>query len=398
LRTTPIIAKDERVTRWIALTLVPLLAMAGSSVAVSPPVGTSLALARAEQAAAQREADRLTEAAAQARGTVERLAAQRKAAAAELAAAEAAISAAAAELDLRRQAVAASERQLAERQAPVAALVAGLVNLGRRPPILAIADGESVTELVRVRMLLDSTLPEIRARSAALRKDLARNQALEAEARGAAARLVEASRARSAKQQRLAALEAEASRQAERLGSSALSAGDRSIAAEERAASLASRGAQEAAARRMAAELARLDAAQQRPFKPDSRAGRPPLPYRMPVEARVIDGTGSVSASGIASRGITVATYRGAQVIMPSDGTIAFAGPYGRHDGVVIIDHGEGWMTLLTGVRASAARGARLRAGAPLGRALGPVTVELSINGRPVSAATTALAAPVTGR
>lgn len=384
--------------RWIALAPLPLLALAGSSVALAPPGGTALAQARAEQVAAQREADRLTKAASEARGSAERLAAQRKAAAAELAAAEAAISAAAAELNLRRQAVAASERQLAERQAPVAALVAGLVNLGRRPPILAIADGQSVTELVRVRTLLDSTLPAIRARSAALRTELARNRALEGEARGAAAKLVEANRTRSAKQQRLAALEAEASRQAEQLGSSALSAGDRSIAAEERTAGLTSQSAQEAAARRMALELARLDGAQRRPFKPDSQAGRAPLTYRLPVEARVIDGTGSISASGIASRGITLASFRGSAIVMPADGTIAFAGPYGRHDGVVIIDHGKGWMTLLTGVRSDAQRGTRLAGGEPLGRALGPVTVELSINGRPVSAATTALAAPVTGR
>lgn len=384
--------------RWIALAPLPLLALAGSSVAVAPPGGASLAQARAEQVAAQREADRLTKAAIEARGSLERLAAQRKAAVAELAAAEAAISAAAAELDLRRQAVAASERQLAQRQAPVAALVAGLVNLGRRPPILAIADGQSVTELVRVRTLLDSTLPEVRVRSAALRSELARNRALEAEARGAAAKLVEANRERSAKQRRLAALEAEASRQAERLGSSALSAGDRSIAAEERTAGLTSRSAQEAAARRMALELARLDGAQRRPFKPDSQTARAPLAYRLPVAARVVDGTGSVSASGIASRGITLASLRGTAVVMPADGSIAFAGPYGRHDGVVIIDHGKGWMTLLTGVRSAVQRGTRLAAGEPLGRALGPVTVELSINGRPVSAATTALAAPVTGR
>lgn len=384
--------------RWIALAPLPLLALAGSSVAMAPPGGASLAQARAEQAAAQREADRLTKAAIDARGSVERLAAQRKAAAAELAAAEAAISAAAAELDLRRQAVAASERQLAERQAPVAALVAGLVNLGRRPPILAIADGQSVTELVRVRTLLDSTLPEIRARSAALRTELARNRALEAQARGAASKLVEANRERSAKQRRLAALEAEASRQAERLGSSALGAGDRSIAAEERTAGLTSQSALDSAARRMALELARLDGAQRRPFKPDSQAARSALGYRLPVEARVVDGTGSISASGVASRGITLASLRGAAVVMPADGSIAFAGPYGRHDGVVIIDHGKGWMTLLTGVRSAVQRGTRLAAGEALGRALGPITVELSINGRPVSAATTALAAPVTGR
>ena len=79
--------------------------------------------------------------------------------------------------------------------------------------------------------------------------------------------------------------------------------------------------------------------------------------------------------------------YAGAAVQVPADGLIAFAGPFRRHDGVVIIDHGRGWMTLLTGVRTSLRKGDRVKAGAPLGRALGPVSVELSTNGRPVSAA-----------
>jgi hypothetical protein len=41
----------------------------------------------------------------------------------------------------------------------------------------------------------------------------------------------------------------------------------------------------------------------------------------------------------------------------------------------------------MTGVRANRRKGDRVKAGAPLGRALGPVTVELSTNGVPVSAA-----------
>ena len=72
---------------------------------------------------------------------------------------------------------------------------------------------------------------------------------------------------------------------------------------------------------------------------------------------------------------------------MPANGTIAFAGPFRRHDGIVIIDHGQGWLTLLTGVRTNRRKGDQVRLGEPLGRALGPVGVELSTNGTPVSAA-----------
>ena len=61
--------------------------------------------------------------------------------------------------------------------------------------------------------------------------------------------------------------------------------------------------------------------------------------------------------------------------------------PFRRHDGVIIIDHGRGWMTLMTGVRPERRKGERVKAGEPLGRALGSMTVELSTNGTPVSAA-----------
>jgi len=98
-------------------------------------------------------------------------------------------------------------------------------------------------------------------------------------------------------------------------------------------------------------------------------------------------GLGSVSSNGIRSRGLTLKTFAGQEVMAPADGVVAFAGPFRRHDGVVIIDHGQGWMTLMTGVRCQLGKGARIRLGQPLGRALGPVAVELSTNGTPVSAA-----------
>ena len=59
---------------------------------------------------------------------------------------------------------------------------------------------------------------------------------------------------------------------------------------------------------------------------------------------------------------------------MPADGTIVFAGPFRGHDGVVIIDHGGGWMSLLSGVATPiGARATGSARGEPLGRALGPI-------------------------
>jgi septal ring factor EnvC (AmiA/AmiB activator) len=94
-----------------------------------------------------------------------------------------------------------------------------------------------------------------------------------------------------------------------------------------------------------------------------------------------------VSPAGVRSRGLTFANASGAAVLAPADGRVAFAGPFRRHDGILIIDHGRGWMTLLTEVHTDLGVGARVKGGAPLGRALGSVTAELTRDGKPQPAA-----------
>jgi septal ring factor EnvC (AmiA/AmiB activator) len=89
----------------------------------------------------------------------------------------------------------------------------------------------------------------------------------------------------------------------------------------------------------------------------------------------------------VKSRGLTLATVRGAAVVSPAAGIIRVAGPFRDFDGIVIIDHGGGWMSLIINVRSSLKPGTRVAVGDPLGRALGPLGVELSHNGRHVSSA-----------
>jgi len=101
----------------------------------------------------------------------------------------------------------------------------------------------------------------------------------------------------------------------------------------------------------------------------------------------VVEGLGAVSDAGVRSRGLTLRTGRGAAISAPAAGIIRFSGPYRSHDGVVIIDHGGGWTSLLVGVASTLQPGARVAAGQPLGRALGPIDVELSQNGTRVSPA-----------
>ena len=151
---------------------IPLLALAAASGAVQPRGDTldeRAAQAIAEARTAEAEARRLEKVADEARNEAQKLRAQQLAAAQAIEAAETRISAAdanarliAAQLTIRRD-------RLRREQAPASALLGALAVMAERPPLLAVLDSGSTQEFVRVRLLLDATLPAIRARTAALR-------------------------------------------------------------------------------------------------------------------------------------------------------------------------------------------------------------------------------------
>ena len=367
------------------LMLLPLILAASSSIA-QPSGEQAIAAVRAEAVRAEADAARLTKAADAARGEAGKLAAQRLAAAAAITAAEARISEADAMVQARETLVRTSSARLAAKQAPVAALVAGVVNLGRRPPLVSLAADRDLTQMVRMRTLLDVAVPRIRAQSAALSGELAANRRLVDQAKAARVALASARAALTRSQQQFAALEAKSLDRAAILDAGASGADDHMLAATEGVSALGSERDRARAANRLAGELASFPAAPRRPFGADSRAPAAPFAFVVPVDAPVVDGLGQVSSSGIRSRGTTFSARAGAEVLVPADGVLVFTGPYRRHDGIAIIDHGRGWMSLIVGVRARPLKGARVIRGTPLGKALGPVSIELSTNGRPVSA------------
>jgi septal ring factor EnvC (AmiA/AmiB activator) len=139
--------------------------------------------------------------------------------------------------------------------------------------------------------------------------------------------------------------------------------------------------------RTVASRLANEDAAPVSPFAAAGSTSAPPFAYQLPAAAPVTEGLASVNASGVRSRGLTFATYRGMPVIAPADGVVRFAGPFRDYDGVLIIDHGSGWLSLIVNVASELHAGDAVHLGDPAGRALGPLQVELSHNGRRISPA-----------
>ncbi|MBZ0325779.1 MAG: peptidoglycan DD-metalloendopeptidase family protein, partial [Alphaproteobacteria bacterium] len=71
---------------------------------------------------------------------------------------------------------------------------------------------------------------------------------------------------------------------------------------------------------------------------------------------------------GTTSAGIVIGTRPDAPVIAPYDGLVVFAGPFRGYGQLLIIEHGEGYHILLSGLfRIDANAGQRLLAGEPIG-------------------------------
>ena len=371
----------------IALLLTPL---AGASAPAQPqrqPLQLALQQARAEQASAEAETARLESAAASARNDADRLHAQDAAAAKAIDAAEARITAADAQFRLAAAYLAVNRQRLAEQQRPVSSLLAGLAVMARRPPLLALADGQGSDDFVKVSLLLDSTLPLIRARTRALSSQLTQAERLEQSAVSARAELMRSREALAARRQQFAALEQRAVDRSLAAGGAALNTGDVAIAAGEEVERLRSEQSNSRSARTLAADLASEDPAPPRPFAPAGQEPKPPFAYALPVSAPVLEGVGAVNDNGVRSRGISFATARGTPVIAPADGVVRFSGPFRDYDGILILDHGNGWMSLIVNVSSDLRPGSRVHLGDSLGRALGPMQVELSHNGQRFSPA-----------
>ncbi|TXC69697.1 peptidoglycan DD-metalloendopeptidase family protein [Sphingomonas ginsenosidivorax] len=367
----------------------------GGAVRVPPLVDQQarLAIAKRDAATATRRADRLATAAAAERDAAERARAEERALAARVSAAEADLTAAQARVAIVDRLLAAQRARLGVVQAPVARLLAALESLARRPTIVAVAQPGSVDDLVHVRAVLGSTLPVVRVRTQGVRAALAETRRLQDSALLAATALRDSRARLEADRIALAQLEATHRRRSVALRRGALSESDRALALGERARDLVDDMAEAGSAEATAASLAGLPSPTPRPVAAGSvRPAAPRGVYQVPVAGRLVTGFDEVSDAGVRSRGLTFATAPAAAVVAPAAGIVRYARRFRAYGRIVILDHGDGWTSLVTGLdRVVVAPGQRLAAGATLGTAPGGddprVTVELRRRGRPVDAA-----------
>jgi len=377
--------------RRLFLALFPVAAtgvIAASAPVQQPlPLDQQLQQSRQEAAAAEAQQHRLEAAAARAQSEAERVRLQETAAAQAIQAAEARIAAADAQSQLLGGQLAEQRARLAQEQAPASSLLGGLVLMSRRPAILLLADNRSPEEMVKLRLLAEAVLPAIRARTAQLSAELNSAERLRQSAVAARADAVREQANLKTREQQFAALETRAIQLAQSRGGQALAAGDVAMARQEQSSQLQREAGSARSAAAIASALAAIGPAPERPGPAERPPQPPPFAYRLPAAASVTGGLGEVSDSGIRSRGITLATERGSAVGVPASGAILFSGPFRDFDGVVIIDHGGGWKSVLINVASTLPRGSQVGLGQRLGTALGPLEVQLLHNGSPVSAA-----------
>lgn len=368
------------------------------------PAAAREAVGRAERAAADAalRANRLETEAEEAGEAAEKTAREAAALAARIQQAEAGVLAAQARYALitdQRRVLAA---RLAERQQPIVRLTAAIQNMARRPLVLSALQPGSLKHTVYVRAVLETTAPQIRARTTGLRQQLERGRALERDARATLANLRSGESELGERRQQLEAMAARqrlASREARVV---AQKESQRALELTEDARDLDALVDELDRAGALRAQLAALPGPLIRPPRPGasqvmdaaraSPTPRPtglPAPLQLPVQGRTLAGFGESDAAGLAGTGLQLAPAPGAQVIAPAAGRVAFAGPYRGYGRIVIIEHDNGFTSLVTGLaRSDIAAGDQVIGGSPIGTAAvrGPrLTFELRRDGKPVN-------------
>ncbi len=280
----------------------------------------------------------------------------------------------------RRSKALAARVALAEKQGEMNRLIARREELSRQTEEERVRVGQRMADLsgqaVDLRQLMERIEAERRAAAeAAARREAERREAERKEAAKREAEKREAER-------RLAARKEAERKDAERKLAD-LRAAEQKLAEQKAAEELRAKEetAREAARERDLAARA-----------PNRAADGPPAVAGMvlPAAGRLTTRFGEADRFGATSRGVTVQTRAAAAVVAPRSGTIVFAGPFKGYGLILIVEHGNGYHSLIAGLgRIDTAVGRKVASGEPL--AVMPpdgnpdLYFELRRNGQPIN-------------
>lgn len=271
-------------------------------------------------------------------------------------------------LSVLEEKIAVLEKQKAEatarlekRMSQMADSMAALQRLARRPPAALIAGPNPASETVKTSLALGAVVPALESKA----DDLA------AEIQSVADLRAEIAAERKTREKRLANL-AEDRQKIDRLMQQKAET-EKKLQAEarkeaERLEALAKK------AKSLRALIKKLERAEERRARaPGIESGQPFTEARgrlpLPARGEFVQLYGQSGAEPPLNRGIIVETRANAQVVAPYDGRIVFAGPFRDYGLLLIIDHGDGFHSLLAGMaRIDGSVGQRVLAGEPVGQ------------------------------
>lgn len=330
----------------------------------------ALARARDDAARARQRAEQFDRQARASTRAGERATIEAAALAARVEQAEAALAGAEASLELVRRQHRALNLRLAEERAPVARLMAGLQTLVRRPALLTLAQPGSIADAVHLRAVIAAVQPQIDARTATLRDEIAQARSLERRTTLVAEQRRHLRSDLVSRRRELAAISEAERIKARRASGAADREAERAFAIAESTRDLSS------LLRRLSRDAPAVESAPE----PPSASGALALEsFRLPVAGIRAPNPGAPE------RGIALLPRPGSVVVAPARGRIAFAGPFRGYGAIVIVEHPGGWTSLLTGLGSvQVSVGQNVIAGSPVGLAPGReprIGLELRRNG-----------------
>jgi murein hydrolase activator len=333
---------------------------------------------------AERRSELLRQEASNAASTADRLVAQRAVLSTEIDAAEAQIAAATARIAIISRQQELQRAQLGVESEPVLRLNAALQQMTGRPAVLMMQPGQR-EDYVHVRAVMATVQPQIIRRTSDLRQHIAVQSELRAQEYRALKSLGDARSRLKSRQTDLAKLQGAAGGKAGALSANAAIAFEQAIAQGERASDIVGRMDIQRLSAEKASELAALDGPMLRPGRA-TKAAAAGTAYILPARGKLLSGFNELSATGYRKRGVRIALADNMRVVAPAAGTVSFAGRYRSYGRIVIIQHGNGWNSLITHLGSTQVKkGQAVKQGAVLGSATSDapeIGIELRKNGR----------------
>ena len=318
------------------------------------------------------------------------------------------------EIDDLNDAETEKRKLLESRRGQFSGVLMALQKLSRLPPEAVIAYPTGAADLIRTAILLRSVVPQIEGQAVRLREDLialAATRDLIAKRKSQLAKtslelknkrstLDGLIRMKAAEQERALSERREAKLRIESLSGQAQNLRDLF-------GNLEQERKKQLAEKRKRTQKQLLEAKKAKSQKSTLTAKKvvrlaPPLdlkPFalsrgslRYPAVGRISGHYGKTIRRGIKRKGLSIETRDSAQVIAPFDGKVVFAGNFRGYGQLLIIDHGEGYHSLLAGMsRIDGVMGQYLLSGEPIGvmgsqnEGKPSLYIELRRNGQPIN-------------